>query len=94
MVHCAGVYYNKDFEHTTTKNWDECMNINTRSIVHITSLAVPFLETSKGNKSVVVLTADNKEKPLFGEILFSISKVNRQLGPSLTINLVNGEHVH
>jgi len=74
VIHCAGTYYNKEFEDLSIKDWDECMNLNTRSIVHLTSLAVPFLETSKGNKSVVILTSANKDKPLFGEMLFAVSK--------------------
>jgi len=76
VIHCVGAYYNKEFEDISIKDWDECMNINTRSIVHMTSLAVPFLEISKGNKSVVVLTTDTKDKPLHGEMLFSVSKVH------------------
>jgi len=50
------------------------MNLNARSIVHLTSLAVPFLEVSKGNRSIVILTSANKDKPLFGEMLFAVSK--------------------
>mmetsp|Transcript_10547 Transcript_10547/g.9110 ORF Transcript_10547/g.9110 Transcript_10547/m.9110 type:complete len:166 (+) Transcript_10547:477-974(+) len=51
------------------------MNLNCRSIVHFTSLCVPFLELSKnGNKSVVILTMDSGEKPNHGEMLFSTSK--------------------
>ena len=75
MIHCAGAYYNKEFEDLSIKDWDECMNLNARSIVHLTSLAVPFLEVSKGNKSIVILTSANKDKPLFGEMLFAVSKV-------------------
>lgn len=75
LIHCVGAYYNKPFEDASIKDWDECMNVNTRSIVHLTSLAAPFLEAAKGNRSVVVLTSDPKEKPMYGEMLFSISKV-------------------
>jgi len=74
IIHCAGSYFNKEFENVSIKDWDECMNINTRSIVHLTSLAVPFLELSKGNKSVVILTSNHTDKPLFGEMLFAVSK--------------------
>jgi len=70
------------------------MNINCRAIVHLTSLAVPFLELSKGNKSIVIMTSNNTDKPLFGEMIFSVSKVTFTQNKFLHVGLVNDEHVY
>jgi len=51
------------------------MNTNTRCLVHFTSLCIPFLETSKGNKSIVILTTETKDRPISGELLYAVSKV-------------------
>jgi len=74
LIHAAGSYQNVTFENLTLKEWDASMNINCRSVVHLTSLAVPFLETSKGNKSIVCLTYESSGKPVPGELAFSVSK--------------------
>jgi NADP-dependent 3-hydroxy acid dehydrogenase YdfG len=75
LINCHAQYYCKNFEETTLKDWDDCMNENCRSMVHFTSLAVPFLENSLGNKSIVFLTQNVEDKPIPGEMIYAVSKV-------------------
>lgn len=62
------------------REWDESQNINCRAMVHLTGLALPFLEQSTApNKSIVVLTADSSSAPVYGEVSFSVAKVDKNL---------------
>mmetsp|Transcript_46454 Transcript_46454/g.53858 ORF Transcript_46454/g.53858 Transcript_46454/m.53858 type:complete len:299 (+) Transcript_46454:65-961(+) len=75
VFHCAGKYQNQKLDDLTMREWDESQNINCRAMVHLTGLAVPFIEQSAApNKSIVVLTADNNAAPISGEVSFSVAK--------------------
>jgi len=49
LVNNAGILVNGSIENTSLSDYDRQMNINVRSIFHITSLATPHLIASKGN---------------------------------------------
>ena len=76
VYHCAGKYQNQKLDDLTMREWDEAQNINCRAIVHLTGLAVPFIEQSKANnKAIICLTSDSDNQPIPGETSFSVSKV-------------------
>lgn len=49
LVNAAGILKSGRTEDTSLAIWDEMMNINLRSVFHLTQLAVPHLERSRGN---------------------------------------------
>jgi len=49
LVNAAGILKSGRTEDTSLAVWDEMMNINLRSVFHLTQLAVPHLERSRGN---------------------------------------------
>lgn len=49
LVNNAGILTNGTIETTTLADYDRQMNINVRSVFHLTKLAVPHLVSSKGN---------------------------------------------
>jgi hypothetical protein len=65
------------------------MNNNCRSIVHFTSLCVPFLETSTKNRSIVILTSKNEDKPIEGELLYAVSTVNLKISNNNLKSMIN-----
>ncbi|KAH9634347.1 hypothetical protein HF086_011607 [Spodoptera exigua] len=74
LVNNAGILRSKSLlEPDILANYDETMNTNLRPVVHITSLAIPFLIASKGNivnVSSVASTASNVP----GLMSYSVSK--------------------
>src|SRR5215471_15156170 len=46
LVNAAGILKSGRIEDTSLELWDEMMNINLRSVFHLTKLAVPHLEKS------------------------------------------------
>ncbi len=49
LVNAAGIIGNGNIENTTLAEWDRMMDINLRTIFHLTHLAVPSLIARKGN---------------------------------------------
>jgi NAD(P)-dependent dehydrogenase (short-subunit alcohol dehydrogenase family) len=49
LVNSAGIIGMGSVDNTTLADWDRMMNVNLRSVFLLTKLAVPHLETSKGN---------------------------------------------
>jgi NAD(P)-dependent dehydrogenase (short-subunit alcohol dehydrogenase family) len=49
LVNAAGIIGNGKIENTTLKQWDEMLDINVRSVFHLTQLALPSLIERKGN---------------------------------------------
>ena len=48
QVNNAGIIQNGSIENTTLDQYDTVMNINVRSMYHLTMLAVPYLIVTKG----------------------------------------------
>jgi len=49
LVNSAGILFNNSIENANLADYDRLMNINLRSVFHITSLATPYLIAGKGN---------------------------------------------
>ena len=49
LVNSAGILFNNSIENANLADYDRLMNINLRSVFHITSLATPYLIAAKGN---------------------------------------------
>jgi NAD(P)-dependent dehydrogenase (short-subunit alcohol dehydrogenase family) len=49
LVNSAGIIGSGTIENTTLKQWDEMLDINVRSVFHLTQLALPSLIKRKGN---------------------------------------------
>ncbi|XP_011692393.1 PREDICTED: dehydrogenase/reductase SDR family member 4-like [Wasmannia auropunctata] len=49
LVNNAGILDGGSIENTTMEQYDNCFNVNVRSVFHLTTLAVPHLIESKGN---------------------------------------------
>ncbi|MGA9365134.1 MAG: glucose 1-dehydrogenase [Bacteroidota bacterium] len=49
LVNAAGIIGNGTIENTTLTQWDEMLDINVRSVFHLTQLALPSLIERKGN---------------------------------------------
>jgi NAD(P)-dependent dehydrogenase (short-subunit alcohol dehydrogenase family) len=49
LINAAGIIGSAAIEATSLEFWDRMMNINLRSVFHITRLAVPHLEATRGN---------------------------------------------
>jgi NAD(P)-dependent dehydrogenase (short-subunit alcohol dehydrogenase family) len=72
LVHAAGIIANGTIENTTLADWDSMMNINLRSVFHLTQLALPSLTPRKGNIIVVSSVAGTRSFP--GVLAYSVSK--------------------
>jgi NAD(P)-dependent dehydrogenase (short-subunit alcohol dehydrogenase family) len=70
IVNCAGQSFIKDFQETTLKDFDECMNINVRSAMHLMSMSVPFMKLTGG--SIVNISAS--PVPKIRQSVFCVSK--------------------
>lgn len=55
LINCAGMSINKEFRDTNLLEWDAVFRINTRSPMHLMSMACPFLKVSGG--SIVNVTS-------------------------------------
>jgi NAD(P)-dependent dehydrogenase (short-subunit alcohol dehydrogenase family) len=49
LVNAAGIIGNGTIENTTLAQWDQMMDVNLRSLFHLTQLALPYLIERKGN---------------------------------------------
>lgn len=72
MIVCHGLNSPGTVRDTNLKDYDQIMNINVRSTFMVVSLAVPFLQYSKGN--VVIMTGTAGTVPSVGESIYSISR--------------------
>jgi Dehydrogenases with different specificities (related to short-chain alcohol dehydrogenases) len=70
IINCAGQSLIKDFQDTSLKDFDECMNINVRAAMHLMSMAVPFMKLTGG--SIVNITAS--PVPRIKQSIFCVTK--------------------
>lgn len=49
QVNCAGILEKGTIESTSLEQYDRVMNVNVRSIYHLTMLCTPYLIKNKGN---------------------------------------------
>jgi len=71
VVHAAGIIGSGSIETTTLADWDVMMNINMRSIFHLTQLALPSLIERKGNVVSVFSVAGLRSFP--GVLAYCVS---------------------
>ncbi|XP_017781216.1 PREDICTED: 3-oxoacyl-[acyl-carrier-protein] reductase FabG-like [Nicrophorus vespilloides] len=72
LVNNAGIIETGSIETTTLEQYDRLMNINVRSIFHLTSLAVPHLIKTEGN--VVNVSSVNGIRSFPGVLTYCVSK--------------------
>lgn len=72
MFLCHGHFNKGEIIETALKTYDEEININTRSVMAMISLATPFLKHTKGN--VVVISSLESIIPVKGSFLNTVSK--------------------
>jgi NAD(P)-dependent dehydrogenase (short-subunit alcohol dehydrogenase family) len=72
VVHAAGIIGSGSIETVTLEQWDEMMNINLRSIFHLTQLCLAELINRKGNIVCVSSVAGLRSFP--GILAYSVSK--------------------
>ncbi|MCI0487013.1 MAG: SDR family oxidoreductase [Blastocatellia bacterium] len=72
LVNSAGILKGGRIEATSLALWDEMMNINLRSIFHLMKLAVPHLETSRGN--IVNVSSVTGPRSFPGVLAYCVSK--------------------
>ncbi|KAK0411320.1 hypothetical protein QR680_005599 [Steinernema hermaphroditum] len=72
LVNSAGIIERGSIEDTNLEQFDRVMNINLRSLFHLTSLLVPHLVTSKG--SIVNVSSVNGIRSFPGVLVYNISK--------------------
>jgi len=72
LVNNAGVLELGSIENTSLEQYDRVMNINVRSIYHLTMLAVPHLEKTQGN--IVNVSSVNGIRSFPGVLAYNISK--------------------
>src|SRR5687767_4168932 len=63
LVHAAGIITSGTVETTTLSDWDTMMNINVRSVFHLTQLALPALIPTKGNIVIISSVAGLRSFP-------------------------------
>lgn len=64
LVNSAGILENGSIEHTNLEQYDRIMNINGRSIYHLSALAIPYLIQTRGN--IVNVSSVNGIRPFTG----------------------------
>ena len=72
MFLCHGLFAQGEIMETILKEYDEAININTRSIMSLISLATPFLKHTKGN--IVAISSLESYIPVKNSFLNTISK--------------------
>lgn len=72
LVNNAGILDRGTIETTTLEQYDTVMNINVRSIFHLTHLAVPHLIATKGN--IVNISSVNGLRSFAGVLVYNMSK--------------------
>ena len=69
---CHGKYNSGKLEQITLEEYDNFVNINTRSLMNIISLATPFLKVSKGN--IVAISSMESYIPIKSGLINTITK--------------------
>lgn len=69
---CHGEYYQADYINTEIRDYDRLVNINTRPVMLLISLATPFLKYTKGN--VVVISSLESYIPVKNSFLNTTTK--------------------
>jgi NAD(P)-dependent dehydrogenase (short-subunit alcohol dehydrogenase family) len=72
LVNSAGIIRSGNIEATSLELWDEMMNVNLRSIFHLMKLAVPYLESSRGN--IVNVSSVTGLRSFPGVLAYCVSK--------------------
>jgi NAD(P)-dependent dehydrogenase (short-subunit alcohol dehydrogenase family) len=72
LVHAAGIIASGNIETTSLADWDLMMNINLRSVFHLTQLALPAMIPRKGNIVIVSSVAGTRSFP--GVLAYCVSK--------------------
>jgi len=72
LVNNAGILEMGSIENTSLEQYDRVMNTNVRAVYHLTMLAVPHLETTKGN--IVNVSSVNGIRSFPGVLAYNISK--------------------
>ncbi|XP_072044703.1 3-oxoacyl-[acyl-carrier-protein] reductase FabG-like [Amphiura filiformis] len=72
LVNCAGNYKVGDILHSTIDQYDDIMQVNLRSVVHLTKLCVPHLILSKGN--IVNVSGTSGTRPMANFYICSMCK--------------------
>lgn len=72
LVNCAGILEPGSIEDTTLEQFDRIMNINTRSLLHLSLLSVPHLIASKG--AIVNVSSVNGLRAFPGVVAYNVSK--------------------
>jgi NAD(P)-dependent dehydrogenase (short-subunit alcohol dehydrogenase family) len=72
LINAAGILKGGRIEDTSFELWDEMMNINLRSVFQLMKLAVPHLESSKGNILNVSSVTGPRSFP--GVLAYCVSK--------------------
>ncbi|XP_067834839.1 meso-2,3-butanediol dehydrogenase, partial [Heptranchias perlo] len=72
LVNSAGILMMGTIETTTMEQFDQLMNINVRSIYHLTHLAVPHLIKTKG--CIVNVSSVNGQRSFPGVVAYCVSK--------------------
>jgi NAD(P)-dependent dehydrogenase (short-subunit alcohol dehydrogenase family) len=72
LVNNAGIIEMGSIENTTLDGYDRLMNINTRAVFHLSSLAVPHLIKSEGN--IVNVSSVNGIRSFPGVLAYCMSK--------------------
>lgn len=69
---CHGQYFQAEYINTEIKDFDTLMNVNTRSVMLLISLATPFLKYTKGN--IVVISSLESYIPIKNSFLNTTTK--------------------
>ncbi|MBC7932100.1 MAG: glucose 1-dehydrogenase [Rubrivivax sp.] len=72
LVNAAGILSNGTIETTALADWDAMMNVNLRSVFHLTQLSVPHLERRPG--SVVNVSSVTGLRAFPGVLAYCVSK--------------------
>lgn len=88
LINNAGILSRNSIENIDLSEYDRIMNTNVRSIIHLTKLAVPHLEKTKGNILNVSSIAGFRIRP--NSLAYSISKAAvNQLTKSAALDLAS-----
>ena len=72
LVNAAGIIGNGTIENTTMDEWDRMLDVNLRSMVRLTQLALPSLVARKGN--IVNLSSVTGTRAFPGVLAYCVSK--------------------
>ena len=72
LVNNAGINERGSIESTSLEQYDRIMNVNVRSVYHLTMLCVPYLIKTRGN--IVNVSSIAGSRSLSNEIAYSVSK--------------------